>query len=484
MPLTLDQLTTAGTKETWRDKLLAALQGRFHVTHAPAQGTGQVTTSGNPTATADVVVKIATSGERGVATYQVSTNGGSSYGLSATVPSGGGPVLVANGVSVTFSAGPSSAGTSFIAGDLYSFSIAIPSLRTTSWQPGSTALTIAEMDSDAMADRDELIAAVTKGGFNELAEGPWLTLLARNVYDNERILGLPAAGTVRLSCSASAGPYTLVAGQVWVSTAGGKRYVNTAGGTLASGGTLNLAFQAETTGASFNVSNNTITVLVTALAGVTCNNPDPGSGSWLTTQGSDDESDAALRARNRAKWTTIGVAANADGYVQFAKDATASGAGGVTQVTRGKATPSATVPGQVDVVIAGVSGAVGGSTVSAVQAYIDALTPLTSVAVVASAANKAVTITATVKVKAAQATTTQAAAEADLAALASGTAIGASEGLPVEFITAAIVGPLNADGSNNRGITNLSMSAPAADTVLAANEVPTFTLAITWTPVA
>lgn len=484
MPLTLEQLTAPISKEEWLAKLLAAFQGRFHVVHYPAQGTGQLSTSGTPTAAADVVVKIATTGELGTAYYQVSTDGGGTYGSSALVPGGGGPVVVANGVSVTFAAGPTGSDDSFVAGDLYSFSIGIPSLRTTAWQVGSTALTLAEGHADVMADRDELIAAVAKGGFNELAEGAWLTLLARNVYNNERLVGAQAAGTVRLSCSASAGPYTLTAGQVWVSTTDGHRYVNTAGGVLASGGTLDLAFQAETSGAGFNVANNTITILSTAFAGVTVNNPDPGSGSWLTTQGTDDEGDSALRGRNRAKWPTRGVAANAEGYEQFAKDATASGAGGVTPITRAKASASVSVPGRVDVVVAGSAGAVGGSTVAAAQSYIDGLTALTSVAVVVSAVNKAITVSGTVLVKSAQATSTQAAAEADLAALARGTQIGAAQGLPLEFIIAAIVGPLNGDGTNNRGITQVTITAPTGDTALAPNEVPTLSLSITWTPVA
>ncbi len=480
MATTLADLITPATRTTWRDRLLAAAQGRYHVT-AKGSGSGKLTTSGTPTTAADVVVAIVASGEIGAATYKVSTDGGVTFGATATVSA----ALIAigsTGVSVKFTVGGAGTGTSFVAGDRFSFSVALPSLRTTTWLAGSTALTMMELFADALADIDGVNAELAKGGFNSLASGRWLEMLAAELYLNAKLFGTKTQGTVRLTAAAGAGPYSIVAGQVWVSTAGGVRFVNTAAGTLPLAGTLDLTFEAELSGTGHNVANATITVLQTALAGVTVNNPDPGSGSWITIQGTDDESDAALQERDRQKWPTLAVAANDDGYERFAKDATAPGSG-VTQVTRARASASVATPGRVDLLVAGSAGAVNGATVTAVQTYVDARTALTSVVVVASAVNKAITITGTVKVKTAQAATAQAAAEADLAALASGTDIGAAEGVPLEFILAAITGPLAADGSNSRGITNMSLSAPSADVALAATEVPTFTLNLTWTSV-
>ena len=75
----------------------------------------------------------------------------------------------------------------------------------------------------------------------------------------------------------------------------GLKYRNITAGTIPAGGSLPLIFEAESPGAQYNVPNNTITVLNTPLNGVTINNPDPGSGTWITSEGSDVETDERLK---------------------------------------------------------------------------------------------------------------------------------------------------------------------------------------------
>src|SRR5690348_6236346 len=117
MALTLEQLTAAPSIAEWRALLIGALQGLGLVVHGGpgaggvGQGTGSLTLSGTPTGTFNGVVKVVTSGEPGVAQYQLSTDGGNAFGATTTVPSSGSVAVGSTGARMTFTAGPAGAGT-------------------------------------------------------------------------------------------------------------------------------------------------------------------------------------------------------------------------------------------------------------------------------------------------------------------------------------------------------------------------------------
>lgn len=99
-----------------------------------------VTTGSSPLDSYEVRVRIATAGVRGVGTYQLSYDGGLTYGAATTIPTGGTSADSATGVTLVFDTG------TFDAGDLFSFA-------TTEPQP--TAAEIATALDAALASATE-----------------------------------------------------------------------------------------------------------------------------------------------------------------------------------------------------------------------------------------------------------------------------------------------------------------------------------------
>jgi uncharacterized phage protein gp47/JayE len=345
--------------------------------------------------------------------------------------------------------------------------LAAKDFPVTSWRAGDVARTLVEIDAQALAEFTSLRASIAKGGLLHTAAGAWLTLLAAEVYAITRNAAVATRGTVVLTAAADAGPYTIAPGQLWFTSTGGLRYqtANTVNVTLAKGGTLSLTVQAESPGATYNVANGTITTLATPLAGVTCNNPDPGGGSWVTTSGVDEESDASLVSRCEARWPESGFGSPAASYDLWARTADAT-------ITRTKVVADAAGPngGGVTVYVAGAAGAVGAGAVAAAQTYINPRAPLGSVPTVVNATSQAVAVTATLFGKSQYQTPATAEATAAAQALIAATAIGGT------IYRAALFEALMA-----AGVENVTIAAPAGDTALTAAQVATLTLNLSWT---
>jgi len=186
---------------------------------------------------------------------------------------------------------------------------------TTGWQPGRVQRTFLTAAATIVADMSEVAKAIVEFGFNSFSSGVPLTEFARSRYENTRLPAVKTAGPMTLTSTALV-PYDIEVGQLIVSNDSGKKFRNTTGGTLNAGGTLTLTFQATLAGQSHNVGSNTVTKILTPLAGVTVANsaPDP----WYTTTGIDQETDAALKERNRTKWATQSLEMVADGYRNYA----------------------------------------------------------------------------------------------------------------------------------------------------------------------
>lgn len=153
-------------------------------------------------------------------------------------------------------------------------------LPTTSWQPGSTPRTLIAAQSQVAADFNTSQRMIAKGGFLDYAEDEWLTLLAAQVFWVERDAPVATIGIATLT-DAGGGPHTITASQLIAKDASGRQFRNITGGTLTLSGLLALRWQAVETGDAYNIGNGTLTTLVTALAGVTVNNP----ATWLTLPG-------------------------------------------------------------------------------------------------------------------------------------------------------------------------------------------------------
>ena len=258
-------------------------------------------------------------------------------------------------------------------------------LPTTQWQALSFARTLIRIFAQLLATAWYSVVQIVNGMILGRSAGAWLTLLARSQYALTRAPAVATEGTVTLT-SASVG-HTIAAGDLIVATADGVRFRNLTGGTLLAGGTLDVDVQAMATGSAGNVSVGTITVMETALSSVTVDNPEIGvTGTWITTFGSDSESDGALTTRAQAQWATLSTGSPPTAYVAWALEVT-----GVTRAALDDEAPDG--PGTTRLYI-DASGLV-----ATVQAIIDAKVPAGSSCTVVAASTTSISVGGVVTVR-------------------------------------------------------------------------------------
>lgn len=467
--LTLAQLTDPGTLDQARQLFLNSLAGLGFVTKTGGTGSGALTVSGSPSGSFQVQVNIVSAGELGTAMFTYSLDGGVTINGPFTVPGSGIYTLGSTGTSLNFFTGAQP--PSFNNGDAWVFNLAFPTFPVTSWNSGGVARTLVEADAQATWDLLNAIETITEGGFLFTASGSWLDLVAQNMYGLTRNPAVSTQGLVNLTAASGAGPYTIAPGTMYLATASGLRYININSFVIPLSGTVSgVLFQAEKPGSVYNVGNNNITVLVTGLAGVTANNPDPGppSHSWITQSGQDTESDSALQARCAARWVALGPGNPALYYDSQAKKAN-------TAVTRTNVFPDGSTAGQVDVVLAGAAGGVSGGVVSQVQTALQAVAPQLITVLCSSATGVTVTVTATLYVYAASLASVTANAANALAALIAGIAVGGT--VYLNDIIAILSAP------SLPGVRNVVVTSPGSDTVLTANQVATLSSSLTFVSV-
>lgn len=339
----------------------------------------------------------------------------------------------------------------------------------TDWEDGSIPKTLTEGEANAYADLASVVAAVAKGGYVSTAEGDWLTFLAEDIYGLPRQPAVQTKGTFRLT-DGGGGPHTFAANDLIVTSASGLRYRNSAGGTLAASGTLDVTFEAEATGALYNLTTGSTLSLTTSLPTVTVTNPGTLGGSWITQQGTNEESDANLRTRCKARWPgTTYMLSTAITYEAAALTASA-------EVVKVKVSPNDPSPGQVDVVLGGASGSVSLTAISDVLAYLSARLPLCVNVSVTSVVEFPVSVVAELQCEAAYQGTVQAGAEAALAALQTALPIGGAPGGVSGYVyRAAILEAL----MGVEGMVNVVLTSPAADVALTSLQVAAFTPTLT-----
>lgn len=452
------------TKETLRAQLLQALRGVGFVRHS-GTGTGAVVAFGTAEGDYSVIVEITTGGEPGEAAYRYSLDDGNTWSDAATVPTAT-VALPGTGAAVSFVS--STIGNSFVAGDRFSFLVATPTLPTTAWQPFSTPLALLDGFAASFEDVDAIIAAIGAGGFLSSAKGLWLDLLAQDVYDEKRKPAVTARHTFRLTDAAGEGPHTITAGQLVVEHASGLRFTNTDGGTLTLGGTLDLTFEAEKPGSAYNIGAGSTLRLVTTLAGVSVANPGV-AGSSLVEVGADRETDEALADRCSKKWGSLGIGATDDGYALWALSSSST-------ITRAKVRPSATVPGHVEIFVAGPSGGAPINT-AAVESAIRKRVPTCVTAGVTQASDVTITVSGTVYATASLLAVAQGEVETRLAAYLAtvpigGVEVGSERIVPRERLIAEVMAAA--------GVVDFDPVFPADDTTITETAIPVLSLALNW----
>ena len=448
--ISLSDLIVPKSKDAMLAVLLERLRGFSGITHT-GTGVGTLAITSDaiaPDAARAIVVVVSGSG----ATFDLWIDGvlaisGSPLVTTSDVDLGALDARL-TGVVVRFS------DSMFVAGESYAFATTVPSFPTTSWESDSVPRAILETEADALADLSTQIANVASGGILDLSSGDWLTLLAHHLYGRDRYASTPTRGNLTLTNPAGAGSISISAGQLWAMSNAGLRYTNTAAATLPAGpSTLSLAFAAERPGAAYNTVPGQIQTLVTSLPGVTVTN---GSG-WITTQGTDTESDALLRQRCRDAWASIGAGSTAATYELWAREAT-------SEITRVLANPDPSIAGRVDVLIAGPAGAVSSGTIATVLAYLLQRIPLCTDLDVESATNVPVALAGTVFV------TGGAAGEAAARAAISAAMIELGASVPIRgtLYQSQIEGAIQ-DAANVR---NVDLTSPTIDTPMGSTGVP------------
>lgn len=348
-----------------------------------------------------------------------------------------------------------------------------------SWQSGSRRRTVVQMFAKLYAQSTVTIADIASGGYNALAKGPWLTLFSDSHYDNQRIDAVRTQGTLLLISAANTpGPQSIAAKQlVFADNIHGYTYRNLNAFTLNVNASHSITIEADVAQAAGDVAVNTITEMKTPIVGCTVNNPAIGStGTWITLNGADQESDLALSERNRTKWGTLGIAPGI-AYAYYARLGHAS----VRRVYVDDSNPRG--PGTIDVYVASDSGPVAAGVVSDVTDYMDGTADgvekiaTTADLLVFSAAALGVTVSAQVYILAQyNNATTYAAIEAAVAAYFKDLPIGGTR-LTTGGVGAVRIGSLYAAILQVTGVQNVAFLSPTADVAMTASQVavPTFT---------
>src|SRR5678815_4516105 len=281
-------------------------------------------------------------------------------------------------------------------------------LSTSTWRSGDPTRTIVAALSRAYSGFTETMVSGIKMGLLPVAEGVWLRLLAKYVYDVEHIEATFAQGEITVD-NASGGLYSFAAGDYTVkASALGKTYVNTAAFTINPLETgVIVPIQAQEIGASSTAAPGEIDTPVTQAVGLTVTNAEAVAGE-------DEETDVALRERCLDSLGALSPAGPAGAYQYVAKTPALNGGATVTRVKVLAADGS----GVVTVVVTNDEGAI--ADVTGIQDGIDLnAVPETVTATVVSATAVAIAVTATVYVDSASGLTSGAVEDLVVAALES-----------------------------------------------------------------
>lgn len=117
-------------------------------------------------------------------------------------------------------------------------------------------------------------------------------------------------------------------------------------------------------------------------------------GTWITSPGSDVESDTALQTRCRNRWPSLSSIPTQGYYQLLATSVPAVG----SQVVQVIVQPDSVVPNKVKIVVAGPAGPLPGGTISTIQSYITPRAIGGDNAVVVSPSTQALTFAGTITI--------------------------------------------------------------------------------------
>lgn len=335
------------------------------------------------------------------------------------------------------------------------------------WQSGSAQLTIGvKLPAWLYAKFAQMVRTVLRSGFNDTAEGDFLTRFSKSVYQNTRKPAVAARYTVRHTVAVGEGPHTIDVGDL-SATNGTHVYSNIDDGSIAypvvlsSAAPVDITYEAEKPGAGANTADGTITQLITTVAGLTITNPRPSQLVAGANEEADDGpaggSTGGIRLRNSTRWVTLAIDMPADGYKNIAL-----GVSGVGRVAVDAQNPRG--PGTVDVYIAGNDAPAGPTDVTNCQTAIDARRSITANVLVILPSNQTIVVSGIVYVAPAYLTGAQAKVEQAVRDYINVIQIGGDEldGLTWGVAEDAIKAAIRAVP----GVKNVDLTAPLTDFVM------------------
>ncbi len=349
-----------------------------------------------------------------------------------------------------------------------------------SWVGESVPNMLVETEADATSNFQFAQQQILLSRFNRWATGEAHTEHSLQVYNNTALEGARLIGRIQLT-DTGAGPWQITPASISASVGiGGLQFdgrddptgLLTSPITLPKNGSCYVYVQAPEIGAKYNVNVGAINTLARGgLPGVTVTNPSDWLTAAGTVQGSDQESEDQLRARNTAKWGTLGVGSPASAYENWIRSVS-------PLIKRVKILSNLDMldPGTVTALIAGDAGAVSPDIVLAVQNLIaptqigGGKIPETARFVCASAVNRTIPISASLYVPGALNTPAfLALIQADIAAYQASLDIGPR--LSWERVLQVTT---NVAGLDPKPIVDEDWNAPVDDTLCAYNEVVVF----------
>lgn len=240
----------------------------------------------------------------------------------------------------------------------------------TSWQPGSKQRTIVETGAKLYSDLTYTVADITNSGFALLAKGAYADQLGTYSFNLIRIPATQTIGTMVLTSSPGAPVHNWVDGQLLISdqppgTLNANVFRVSGGGTLPSNSSTTITVKGDIPGAAANIPPGVTLYMWTPLAGVTASNPAlSGTNSWITTPGTDKESDERYGLRMIGRWSAL-TYGNTDGaYVYWALTA-------LPALTRVSILRNPLLPGQITVVGATAVGGLTAPQITTITDYIN-----------------------------------------------------------------------------------------------------------------
>lgn len=199
-------------------------------------------------------------------------------------------------------------------------------ISTTAWQAFSPIRAVIAVLATLLALVQNMQVDANRGGFLGLALGFWLTLTAKQVYNVDAGTATFALGQV-VAANSGGGVYDLDPGDLIVqNTITKKTYHNTGTVHIGAGASgVLIDVEADEVGSASTATPGQVTLLVTALLGVTVTNISP-----IVAQ--DDEQPDALRARCLEKLGSLSPNGAADGISFVARTPALNGGVAVNRV--------------------------------------------------------------------------------------------------------------------------------------------------------